>query len=191
MIIDGSQLIAKLQKIRHSVPLAVKQRTYTVVERIAYEISNPTSSSWVQPKYFSGPDKGQKYFSKHALSPGLFDALSHLKSTISVEITDDNVFLGVGNIARLDAETAMKEGKGYWRLFEGYEPYFGSRVGKSNTHHFNPYAGPGKLGEGSMQEGGFHPGVATAHMFTVTLKAYKPKLISEIKLGIKEGLNAK
>lgn len=192
MIINASSLIQKLEKIKVDVPLSIKRRLAATVQEIAEEVANPTSEYWKQPSYFSGPYRGQKYFSRQSLAPGLFDALSDLKSTIYVSMDNDDIIFGIGNIAKLDSSTHMEKGEGgYWRLFEGYGRYStGGRVGKSSTHHFNPYAGPGKNGDGSMQPGSFHPGVESAHMFTTTLKAYRNRLNLEIKKAIREGLSA-
>ncbi len=196
MIVDGSSLIAKLEKIKIQVPLAIKKRTYEILEEIAQEISNPNSIYWNQPKKFSGPDRGSKYFSNQGINPGLFDALNKVKSDIYVSIDDDDIVLGLGDVHKLDMDTLMKSknyssSEGYWRLFEGYGKYMGTRVGKSNKSHFSPLDGAGKMGEGFQGPGSFHPGVESAHMFTSTFKAYRAKIKSRIKSAIKEGLNAK
>ena len=191
MQVDFTSLLKKLERIKTQVPLNIKQRTYQVIEEITSEIANPNSVHWKQPTYFSGPDKGSKYFSNNNTNKGLFDALAQVKSSIYVSIDDDRILFGVGDIKRLDIDTAMSNGIGYWRLFEGQSPYIGTRVGKSNNSHFLPSEGFGKRGEGTSQPGGFHPGVQSAHMFTSTLKSYRPKLNSEIKKAIREGLNAK
>lgn len=193
MIVDASSFIRKLEKIKIDVPLSIKRRLAATVQEIAEEVANPDSSYWRQPSYFSGPYKGQKYFSKQSLAHGLFDALADVKSTIFVSIDNNSVLFGIGNITDLDGSTRMEKGTGgYWRLFEGYEPYYGSRVGKSSEYHFNPNAtGSSRPGsEGAMQKGGFHPGVESAHMFTSTLKAYNTRITNELRQAIKEGLNA-
>ena len=169
---------------------------YTIQEylqKVADNAGSKTPEGYALPTYRSGPYVGSPYFSKPGLSSKLEDAMFAVANMpITVNFTGgNNLNVKILDLRVLDSMTpghSLKQGVGYWRLFDGgFEPYKSyGRMGGSNKARFYPGAGNGVLGEGAMKEGtGFkHPGVQPAHMLSASLKLYKPWFNRRLKKNV-------